>query len=202
MKRQNAMCPNCLSLERHRLLIHYLRHSTNLFRDSVKVLHLAPERILFKILNQQEQLEYIPADLFPEKYPKGTVKVDVTDIPFEENYFNVILCNHVLEHIIDDSKAMREIYRVLKPDGWAILQVPMDKTLEVSFEDSTITTPKERKEVFGQIDHVRLYGRDYFSRLRKAGFKVTVENYCQNFSVKESFKYGFNAGDDIIIGLK
>ena len=202
IKRQNALCPNCLSLERHRLLLHYLSNETNLFTKSLSVLHLAPERTLHGILSHKQELTYTPGDLFPEKYPKGTLKVDATDIPFDENYFDVVLCNHVLEHIPEDQKAINEIFRVLKPGGWAVLQVPMDKSLEQSYEDPTITTPAARKQAFGQIDHVRLYGLDYYKRLEQAGFKVHVEDYSEKFSDQDIFKYGFRSSDDIILGIK
>jgi SAM-dependent methyltransferase len=158
--RPNALCPFYGVLERHRILWLYLHNRTNLFHDRLKVLHFAPEEVFERALRASPNLDYITADL------NGTamVRVDITAIPFEDNTFDVILCSHVLEHIPDDHKAMSELYRVLKPGGGAILLVPMDIDRATTFEDSSVVDPNERKRLFGQEDHVRIYGRDYRNR--------------------------------------
>jgi SAM-dependent methyltransferase len=142
---------------------------------SLRVLHFAPERILGERLSLCPNIEYIAADLKPSSYTVGGViveKVDVTQIPFPASSFDVVLCNHVLEHVPDDILALREIFRVLQPGGWAVLQIPMDPKRERTYEDFSITSEEDRQRAFGQKDHVRWYGRDYRERLRGVGFEV------------------------------
>jgi len=153
----NRLCPSCLSLERHRLIWLYLKNKTNFFTDKLDVLHIAPEQPYYKRFEKMGNLNYTTADL---ESPIAKVKMDIREMPFEDNAFDVLLCNHVLEHIDDELKATKEIYRVLKPGGWAILQVPLDSSLETTYEDSGITDPKEREKHFGQYDHLRIYGND------------------------------------------
>lgn len=169
---RNVMCPVCGSSDRVRLLYLFLRNKTNLFTQPLKLLHLAPEKPLMDILVKQKNIDYLTADLNAEQV---MVKMDITDIQIPDKTFDAMLCNHVLEHIPDDRKAMRELHRVLKPGGWAILQVPVSKVLEHTYEDFTITSTLEREKHFGQKDHVRIYGKDFSQRLKEAGF--TVEPY-------------------------
>ena len=178
VQRQNVLSPSTLSLERHRLLWLYLTNETNFFTSKKKVLHMAPEQCFlsrFKKLNH----EYITADI---DSPIADVKADIVNLPFTDNSFDVVLCNHVLEHIQDDTKAMKELFRVMKKGGMGIFQVPQDLNRDVTFEDNSITDPKERAKIFGQYDHVRVYGRDYFDKLRSVGFKVEEVNYSQKVS--------------------
>jgi len=168
LARPNAECPWCGSLERHRLLWMFLQHRTDLFDGRTRsMLHVAPEAVLEARFRERVGEGYLTADLFD---PRAMVRMDITDIERPDDSFDVIYCSHVLEHVSDDRKAMREMRRVLKPDGWAILLVPI--TDETTFEDPSITDPQERLRVFGQEDHVRRYGRDYPDRLREAGFEV------------------------------
>lgn len=171
--RVNALCRWCLSLERHRGLWLYLHERTNILIDPVKVLHFAPEHQFQELLKNSKNVDYISADL---DMPTAMIKLDITNITFDDNTFDVILCNHVLEHVPDDGKAMSELYRVLKPGGWAILQTPMSTDAE-TIEDLTITDPKERERLFGQDDHVRTYGLDKKDRLEEAGFEVVLDQY-------------------------
>lgn len=201
-KRANAQCPGCYSLERHRLMWMYLNSETDIMSGQGKrMLHVAPEVQFFNIFSGTSTIEYFPGakyDLeFPDEYPAGTKNLDITDIAYDDNFFDVIYCSHVLEHVPDDAKAMDEFYRVLKPKGWAILQVPIDNNLLTTYEDATITSPEERIKHFGQRDHVRSYGRDYKSRLENSGFKVTVVDYLSRFSEEEKFKYGLPHAEDI-----
>ncbi len=178
--RTNALCPNCLSLERHRLMWLYLKKKTDFFTRELKVLHIAPELCFIKRFDGMKNLDYITADL---ESPLAKVKMDIHDIPFEQNTFDVAFCNHVMEHVKDDIKAMSEIYRVLKSGGWAIIQIPfIGKVEETTFEDFSITNPQEREKAYGQGDHVRPYGWDYPDRLRKAGFTVREDNYVKELS--------------------
>lgn len=205
-KRSNAFCIKCLSLERHRLIWLYLQRETNLFKSTNKLnlLHVAPEFCFFKEFKNYKSINYYPVDKFEKgyKYPRKTKNMDITNISQKDNFFDVIVCNHVFEHILDDQKAMTELYRVLKVDGWAILQVPIDYELKVTFEDKTITTPEARKEAFGQSDHVRQYGSDYKDRLKNAGFKVSPIPYTESFSESERFKFGLPKSRNIYLCQK
>ena len=184
--RPYAVCPFCNAGERHRLLWLYLRNHTNLFHDCLKVLHFAPEYILEQKFRRCSNLEYITADL----NNPAMLKVDITDIPFPDATFDVVLCSHVLEHVPDDRKAMHELYRVLKPGGWAILLVPIELDRTTTFEDPTVTDPQERLRLFNQIDHVRIYGRDYVDRLEGAGFTVRQDHAIREFSPSLVQRYG------------
>ena len=174
--RQNALCPGTLSLERHRLLWLYLDRKTSFLTDSIRVLHVAPEQVFYKRFKSFSHWDYTTTDLHS---PLADVKADICALPFEDNSYDLILCNHVLEHIPNDLKAMKELYRVLKPRGTAILQVPLEEDRENTFEDDSITDQQERTRIFGQYDHVRVYGQDYYNRLQKAGFKATPVDYIK-----------------------
>ena len=191
-QRENALSPRTLSLERHRQMWLYLKNETDFFTKNYKVLHIAPEQEFLRKFKKMKNLEYTSADLFS---PIVDVKADILDLPFEDESFDVIFCNHVLEHIIDDKKAMSELYRVMKKGGWGILQVPMKNSLEKTYEDFTITDPKERQKHFGQYDHVRWYGMDYFERLKSVGFSVDINFYSQKFSEQEQKRFGLNVNE-------
>ncbi|MFN4146468.1 MAG: class I SAM-dependent methyltransferase [Runella sp.] len=175
--RDNALCPSCLSLERHRLMYLYLQRKTNFFEENLKLLHVAPEYCFIKRFEQQKNLDYVSADI---ESPLAKVKMDIHQIPFEAHTFDVAFCNHVMEHVADDHQAMSELYRVLKPGGWAIIQSPQDLTRATTYEDASITDPREREKHFWQDDHLRLFGRDYGQRLQKAGFHVTEDYFVMN----------------------
>jgi SAM-dependent methyltransferase len=173
--RTNAMCPRCGALERHRLQWLFLRDRTDLFARRCSLLHIAPEPSLARHLVGSPDIHYITADRDPAS---ANVYVDITELAFATDSFDVILCSHVLEHVPDDAAAMAELYRVLKPAGWAMLQVPLDETREHTFEDSTVVDPAERERLFDQADHVRVYGRDYAARLEQSGFCVFVDRFA------------------------
>ena len=186
-QRENALSPGTLSLERHRQMWLYLKSETDFFTHNYKVLHIAPEQEFLRKFKKMKNLDYTSADLYS---PIVDVKADILDLPFDDESFEVVFCNHVLEHIEEDQKAMSELYRVMKKGGWGIFQVPMKNSLEKSYEDFSITDSKERQKHFGQYDHVRWYGMDYFSRLEKAGFTVDINFYSKNFSAEERQKFG------------
>lgn len=173
--RTDAMCVHCGALERHRLVWLYFKRRTNLFDGAAKrVLHVAPERCFESRLREQLGDGYVTADL---TNPRAMLRMDITDIQYPDESFDVIYCSHVLEHVADDKQAMREFHRVLKRGGWAVLLVPV--TADVTFEDPSIVEPQERLRAFGQEDHVRRYGPDYADRLRDAGFTVTVTGVAE-----------------------
>jgi SAM-dependent methyltransferase len=198
-QRNNVLSPSTLSLERHRLLWLYLKNETDFFSAPKKVLHFAPEQAFYKLFRNQKNLEYTTTDLFS---PLADVKADICNLPFEDNAYDLILCNHVLEHIPDDTKAMQELYRVLKPGGMGIFQIPQDLSKATTFSDDTITDPKERAEIFGQYDHVRVYGRDYFNKLRSIGFTVIEEDYTQKITPELVEKYCLAKGEIIPVCYK
>ncbi|NEQ51101.1 MAG: class I SAM-dependent methyltransferase [Leptolyngbya sp. SIO3F4] len=167
--REDCRCPNCFSKDRDRLILEFLKLRTHVLDAPARLLHMAPEPRLKTLFERTPQLDYVNADLDPIL---ASEKEDLTHLSFADASFDVVICNHVLEHIPDDRKAMREILRVLKPGGWALLQVPIGRTLEVTREDPSITDPRERERHFGQRDHVRIYGLDYPQRLEQAGFSV------------------------------
>lgn len=199
IQRNNALSPSTLSLERHRLLWLYLKNETDFFTAQKKVLHFAPEQCFLKRFRSLKNLDYTTTDL---ESPIADVKADICNLPFEDNSYDVILCNHVLEHIPDDTKAMQELYRVLKPNGMGIFQIPQDLNRETTFEDDSITDKKERAKIFGQYDHVRIYGRDYFDKLRSIGFKVNEVDYTAKFSKEEITRYCLAKGEIIPVVYK
>lgn len=171
--RENVLCPYDLTLERHRLMWLYLKNETNFFStDKLNVLHIAPEQCFHARFKKQENLEYLTGDLVS---PIADIHFDLHSIPLEDNEFDVVFCNHVLEHVEDAKKCMSELYRVMKPGGWGIFQVPQDLTREETYEDPSIVTPEEREKHFWQKDHVRLFGLDYPKWLESVGF--TIEEY-------------------------
>jgi SAM-dependent methyltransferase len=176
--RENALCPNCLALERHRLMWLFLQEKTDFFQSKLKVLHIAPELCFIDRMEALPNLEYITADI---ESPLAEVKMDVHDIPFEDNTFDVVFCNHVLEHVDDDILACSEINRVLKSGGWGIIQSPVFE-IEETIEDKSITNPSDRERLFGQRDHVRKYGKDYARRLNRSGLKVQGNDFIKALS--------------------
>lgn len=192
--RENVLSPSTLSLERHRLLWLYLKNETDFFSKTHKVLHFAPEQAFYKRFKKLDNIEYTTTDL---NSPLAEVKADICNLPFGDNTFDVILCNHVLEHIPNDTKAMQELYRVMKPGGWGIFQIPQDLRREKTFEDDSITDKKERARIFGQYDHVRIYGRDYFDKLRSVGFTVKEVDYTNTLPKEEVEKYRLAKGEII-----
>ena len=199
VQRENVLSPSTLSLERHRLLWLYLTNETDLFNRNIKVLHVAPEQAFYKRFRKQPNWEYITTDLFS---PLADVKADLCNLPFQDNSFDLILCNHVLEHIPDDQKAMQELFRVMKKGGVGIFQVPQDYQRSTTFEDDTITDPKERTKIFGQYDHVRIYGMDYFDKLRNIGFLVEEITYAQKLTPEQIKKYRIVANEIIPVCKK
>jgi len=198
-QRGNALSPGTLSLERHRQMWLYLQNETDFFTKNYKVLHIAPEQEFLRKFKKMKNLDYISADLFS---PIVDVKADILDLPFENESFDIVFCNHVLEHIEDDRKAMSELFRVMKKASWGIFQVPMKNSLEKTYEDFSIKDPKDRQKHFGQYDHVRWYGMDYFERLRSVGFEVDINFYSKKFSVEDRKKFGLIENEILPIVFK
>ncbi|MBC8396517.1 class I SAM-dependent methyltransferase [Flavobacteriaceae bacterium] len=197
--RKNALSPSTLSLERHRLLWLYLKNETVLFEKKIKLLHFAPEQAFYKRFKKLSNIQYDTIDI---NSPLAKIKADICDLPIKENTYDFILCNHVLEHVLDDNKAMSELYRVLKKGGIGIFQVPIDMKREKTFQDDSITDKLERNKIFGQYDHVRIYGKDYFNKLEDTGFKVQQVDYSKKFSDKEILKFSIIKGEIIPVCTK
>ena len=197
--RKNALCPGTLSLERHRLLWLYLDKETDFLNSNLKVLHVAPEQVFYKKFKKLKNWEYFTFDL---NSPIADIKGDLTSTNFKDESFDLIICNHVLEHIEDDKSALDEMYRILKYNGISILQVPINVERENTFEDLSIKSKIQREKYFGQYDHVREYGLDFKDRVEQAGFKVEMINYSKKISQDLVIKYGLMKDDLIPIGKK
>ncbi|QRR00365.1 class I SAM-dependent methyltransferase [Dyadobacter sandarakinus] len=193
--RDNALCPHCLSLERHRLMGLYLRRKTNFYSAQLKVLHVAPEYCFINRFEEMKNLDYITADI---ESPLAKVKMDIHQIPFPDNTFDVAFCNHVMEHVDDYVLAMRELFRVLRPGGWALIQSPQDLRHATTYEDATITDPREREKHFLQNDHLRLFGRDYARELEKGGFTVTEDRFVMDELTPAEVKRYALPADEIV----
>ena len=197
--RKNALSPSTYSLERHRMLWLYLKNETDIFTKKIRLLHFAPEPAFHKIFKNCNNISYDTIDL---NSPLAEIKADICDLPIENDTYDYILCNHVLEHIDDDIKAMRELYRVLKKGGIGIFQIPIDVERKNTFEDPSITSPKQRNKIFGQYDHVRIYGMDYFDRLKSVGFSVDQIYYAKKLSEEEIFRYCLSKNEIIPVCKK
>ena len=197
--RKNALCPGTLSLERHRLLWLYLDKETDFLNSNLKVLHVAPEQVFYKKFKKLKNWEYFTFDL---NSPIADIKGDLISTNFKDEYFDLIICNHVLEHIEDDKSALDEMYRILKYNGISILQVPINVKRENTFEDLSIKSKIQREKYFGQYDHVREYGLDFKDRVEQAGFEVEMINYSTKISQDLVIKYGLMKDDLIPIGKK
>jgi len=200
--RPNALCHTCKSLERHRLVYLYLKNQTNFFEGPKKVLHFAPEKCLHDVIRQYPNIDYQTADLMTTYIDAIGVMPDhvmsVTDIKFPDNTFDVVICNHVFELVPDDSLGMREIYRVLKPNGYAIIQGAVNNHLPQTIETQDLS-PDERKRIAGAHQHVRRYGLDYRHRLAAAGFRVEVSDYVKKLDYK---RYGLMADEEVYVCWK
>ena len=194
-------CPICFANQRIRLLYAILVQS-GVPKPGSRVLHVAPERALYENLFRKLDIDYVPADLFPARYPyiPGVRQADITDLPFETGSFDLILCNHVLEHVPDDLAAMRELRRVLKPGGLALLQVPIATHLDKTVEDPAASTPAEREARFGQFDHIRIYTEaDYLERLAACGFKVRAADPADRLSAQQLDRVQLNPREHLFI---
>jgi SAM-dependent methyltransferase len=191
-QRENALCPNCLALERHRTLWLWLLRESDIGRGAMalpRLLHVAPEVALMRKFHKiyaAQPADYVTADL---ESPLADLHFDIQHIPLEDESFDAVICNHIMEHVEDDRQAMREIKRILRKGGWGVILSPVDMQRETTFEDDTITDEAERTRIFGQYDHRRIYGRDYAKRLEEAGFEVYECDYANLIPAKEKELY-------------
>jgi SAM-dependent methyltransferase len=196
----NGTCPSCRSNDRERHIFLYLKeHFSSLFINENKLLHIAPEKNLWELFRKQKNIHYTPAGYDMQL---ATVRMDITQINIESDYYDVIICNHVLEHVVEDIKAMRELFRVLKRNGFAILQVPISFKNKKTIEDKSIVDSDERRKHFGQSDHVRIYGLDYVSRLESVGFSVDIVDFISELSNENLKKYSLIPEERIFLCRK
>lgn len=194
--RECAMCPGCGSLERHRHAWLFISRMTDLGARPQRLLHIAPEEQLGALLRAVPDLEYVTGDLLRDDVD---LKLDVTALDLSDDSFDAVLCMHVLEHVTDDALAMRELKRILKPGGWAILDAPVDFSRADTFEDWSVTRPRDRERVFGQFDHVRIYGRNFPNLLEAAGWTVVVDPL--NLTPDDARRYGITErGGHLFVG--
>lgn len=192
--RKNIICPKCGSFERHRLMWIYLKKYTNFFSAPLKVLHFAPLAFMEKIFKRLPNLDYRSADL---NSPFVMFKIDITNIPYNSNSFDVIICNHVLEHIEDDKKALEELFRIMKVGGWAIISCPIDHDRPDKFEVKSINSPEARKQFYGSKDHIRIYGKNFKNYLESFGFKVKELDFSNNIQIKIFKKMRLNRNEQL-----
>jgi SAM-dependent methyltransferase len=196
-ERENAQCPGCGSLERHRLITAFLLKETNLMAGRKKLLHFAPEDVLQRRLRQEKNLDYTSVDIAS---PLAMLIADIMNLPIDSTTIDAILCNHVLAHVEDDRQAMRELYRILKPGGWAVITTTIDFN-RPTFEVPGPLTPAEKLSTYGQVDLCRIYGYDITQRLESVGFSVNLISYSSRFSDFDKKKFGFN-NEVILFGKK
>jgi len=204
-RRDNMLCPYCQSTDRDRLIFLFLRNKIDIFNQKLKILHIAPEPSLYKFLKKIKNILYVTGTKYSEGiyFHKNINSVDLLQLPYKDNEFDMVICNHVLEHILDDNKAMSEIYRVLTINGIAILQVPISYQLDSTLEDFSITDPKLREKHFGQFDHVRIYGNDYASKLEKVGFEVqTYDPFTDEENNSNLIPFALNKNEKLFVGYK
>lgn len=194
--RKSVRCPFCTSLERHRLIMLYLLKKTNFFFNYLSILHISPNKGFLQLLENQSNLKYVSIDLLS---PRVTQNMDISDLKFDDKTFDICICVHVLEHINDDIKAIKEIFRVLKPNGWAILQSPIDYSIEKTFEHINSNLLREDKE---GIHHRRTYGRDYINRLEISGFNVRAEKFGLELGEKLAKKFRVDKNEIVYICIK
>jgi SAM-dependent methyltransferase len=204
-RRELDICPRCYSTDRDRMILLYLQNKTDVFTKKIKLLHIAPEGALRAALRNHKNIEYTMGTKHHEGfyYSKDIMLMDITDVQSKDNTYDVLLCNHVLEHIDDDIQAMKEIYRVLKPGGWAILQVPISYKINETYENPSIKDNKGREIHFGQFDHVRIYGPDYFERLKSVGFKVEKHSpFKEDWKIEKLEEFALNNEEEIFVVFK
>jgi SAM-dependent methyltransferase len=198
--RATRVCPRCGAQERHRALWLYMRERTDLFgRPELAILHWAPEYALQRSLSALPNAAYVSADIGGDE---ALQHMDMTDVPFKDGAFDLIVCVHVLEHVPDDRRAMREMVRVLKPGGMALLLVPIVLERPTHEDDPAVVTPEQRKEAYWQEDHVRLYGGDFPERLEEEGFDVTVDGWVRTLDQATLERYGLFPLEDVYVARR
>lgn len=198
---ENFSCPHCDCTDRERHLSMYFDRLQLWSRiRGGAVIHFAPEVQLSELIKQAAPGLYVKADLNP-KTP-DTQKIDITKVPYPDGTFDVVVCNHVLEHLPSDAEALSEISRVLKPGGIAIVQTPFSPLLDTSIVSPLINDDQLRRRYYGEVDHYRLYGNDLFEKFRHAGLTVTLFSHNDVLKDYDHRYYGVNPEEDLILVTK
>jgi predicted SAM-dependent methyltransferase len=196
-------CPHCNSKARQRRLWLFLEENSSLSVDHLRLLHIAPNHCFSRRFMRMSNLEYVQGEYRDRPYENlrhQSPKMDLTALPFNSNSFDAIICQHVLEHIQPDREVMKELFRVLRPGGWATISSPI-RWDQKTFEDPTIIDPKERQRAFGERIHVRIYGHDLKDRLEEAGFNVQVD-FGKDIERITREKYGLRDDEDLFYCTK
>ncbi len=193
IRRRNARCPRCSSLERHRLVWLYLQRETDFLSGPKRFLHIAPEFCFTRVMRKMPHVDYVSVDRDSDL---ADYRMDIMDLRLESETFDCLLCMHVLEHVADDYRALCEMQRILKQGAWAIIAVPIDRARESTFEDPRATSGEARLKLFGQTDHVRIFGKDVAQRIERTGFEVTRVEYADRLSYLDRDKYGITGGEE------
>jgi SAM-dependent methyltransferase len=183
--KNSNICPACGAGSRHKTIWLFLSRRTNILSNKISVLHFAPEYCFYRKFKKMTNMNYMSGDL---NSPRAMKYIDITNIEYPDNYFDVLISSHVLEHVDNDIKAMKELFRVQKNGGWSIHLVPIDYTRKITFEDSSLNTPDKREKFYGHYDHKRIYGTDYKDRLENVGFEVDtikVEEFCSEDEIRQ-----------------
>lgn len=202
--RKNCTCPRCFSIDRDRLIYIFMKNKTDIFSNKLKILHIAPEPSIKSMLRSLPNIDYHAGINYRDSFyfSKDIIQLDLTNIYYKNNEFDVVICNHVLQFIQDDKKAISEIYRILKPGGMAILQVPISLKLDETLEDEYFIMPEDHEKHFFQFEKVRIYARDYKNRLENAGFTVKIYNPTKEKWIEDIDKYAINPKEDVYVGYK
>jgi len=192
-QRELSYCPRCNSKARHRRVWRFLEIKTNLLSSRLRLLEVGPKFSFARRFLKMKNIDHIAGDI--QKHPNANLRMDVTSLPLHSNSFDALICMHVLEEVVDDQIAMDEMYRVLKPGGWAVITVPTNMDIK-TYEDASIVSPDERQHAFGEPAHVRVYGYDLSDRLRSSGFEVTVD-LSSDVPVKQRYQYGLRNDENI-----
>lgn len=194
----NYQCPWCGCNDRERHLWLYLSRAQALpDLAGMDILHFAPEAHIARFIRSKSARSYQQADLFPVH--EGTLRVDLQAMPFQDGSFDLVIANHVLEHVADENRALNEIRRVLRPGAWAILQTPYSPVLEGTLSDAGVVTPEARLHLFGQEDHVRFFGRDFVERICRAGFRSRVLQHDQALPDLDVVRFGVNPREPLLL---
>jgi SAM-dependent methyltransferase len=196
--RHHGYCPRCNAKARHRRVWLYLQERTNLFSQNLRLFHVAPKYSLSRRLARMPHIDYVSADI--TNRPNTVLTMDLATVPLRSSKFDAVICIHVLEHIDDDRSAIAEMYRILRPGGWALISVPI-RLDQRTYEDASIVSPAAREAAFGETSHVRYYGYDLSDRLATVGFEVSIDR-ASDLDEPTRRRYGLLDDENIFLCRK
>lgn len=196
--RPYGYCPRCNAKARHRRDWLYLQENTDLFDSQLRLLHISPKYSLSRRLSRMTNIHYVGVDCMDRLHIQ--VLLDVSALSFKAHTFDCLICIHVLEEVREDHTAFQELFRVLKPGGWALITVPLNLN-QKTYEDWSITDPLERERAFGEKAHVRVYGYNVVDRLQKAGFHVSLDK-AGDITKEKREQYGLKENENVLFCTK